>query len=145
MSPDPKNNRKSLSQLLREYNPEPGEQFHQRMGKAPWKQKETTMQPRTTRFGWQFAIALVIVLAVLAAVSVPSVSRFFERLAGAQGRAFQPDARCACKHARKHRTSRDCHAAGFSSAASHCPSLRLHSRCSQCECQPTPANQPALW
>ena len=64
-----------LAKLLSEYQPHPGKSFYTRMENAPWRGKETKMMDHPfhpNRLGWQFAIGLLVVIALLS-LSIPAV------------------------------------------------------------------------
>lgn len=65
-----------LAKALFEYRPRPGKRFYQKMENAPWNLKDIQqMQTRPThpiRFGWQLALAIILVLALLS-FSIPAV------------------------------------------------------------------------
>lgn len=68
--------KQTLSQILTDYQPRPGQRFYQTMDNAPWQsQKRKTMQSHATplfRSKWQIAIVVLVVLVALG-VSLPSV------------------------------------------------------------------------
>jgi len=68
--------KQSLEEILSKYRPQPGAQFYQRMAKAPWAIKENplirSVPSRPARFGWQIAVAIIIVIALIA-FSIPPV------------------------------------------------------------------------
>ncbi len=68
------NPKQPLDKILSEYQPKPGKQFYQKMENAPWTQKRKTMSnfSRSFRFGWQIAVAFLLVLAALS-LSLPGV------------------------------------------------------------------------
>ena len=73
MRPD----RKSLKTLLKEYNPQPGEQFYKRMSRTPWAQKNVDEKGfMKSRFNF-VRLGLILLAAILvlgiAAFSIPSV------------------------------------------------------------------------
>jgi hypothetical protein len=68
-------NKQQLSKTLAEYQPSPGQRFYQRMTGAPWNTQGTPMTKQPSffaRFGWQFAIITLLVLAGLS-LTIPTV------------------------------------------------------------------------
>ncbi len=67
--------KKTLTQLLSEYQPTPERRFYQKMEKAPWNNHEENMNHRPSflpRLGWQIAAATLLVLLSLS-LSIPEV------------------------------------------------------------------------
>jgi hypothetical protein len=65
----------TLEEIMSAYQPRPGKTFYRRMANAPWQQPETKMvrhQTRSIRFRWIYAVAFILLLAILA-VAIPPV------------------------------------------------------------------------
>ena len=69
------NHKQPLDKILSEYQPKPGKRFYLRMENAPWapkRKKMSSFSTRSFRFGWQIAVAVLLVLAALS-LSLPGV------------------------------------------------------------------------
>ncbi len=69
------NDKRTLQELLSDYQPKPGKRFYQKMEAAPWVKSKETMNPYSTRpfhLGWKFAIALLLIFALLS-FAIPDV------------------------------------------------------------------------